>query len=54
LVDVVNRCSGRNNTTTTMSPNNVFTGDFAARFAMALMEKDRAMAAPQPGACGIA
>jgi hypothetical protein len=37
-----------------MFPNNVFTGNFAARFAMALMEKDMAMAAPQPGACGIA
>jgi hypothetical protein len=37
-----------------MFPNNVFTGNFAARFAMALMEKDMAMAASQPGACGIA
>jgi 3-hydroxyisobutyrate dehydrogenase len=48
-VDMINKSSGRNNATMTVFPNNIFTDDFAARFTMALMEKDAALAAELAG-----
>jgi len=45
VVDVINKSSGRNNATMTVFPGNIFTDDFEARFTMALMEKDVALAA---------
>jgi 3-hydroxyisobutyrate dehydrogenase len=44
-VDMINKSSGRNSATLAVFPNNIFTDDFAARFTMALMEKDVALAA---------
>ncbi len=49
VVDMINKSSGRNNATMTVFPNNIFTDDFAARFTMALMEKDVALAAELAG-----
>ena len=49
VVDMINKSSGRNNATMTVLPNNIFTDDFAARFTMALMEKDVALAAELAG-----
>jgi 3-hydroxyisobutyrate dehydrogenase len=43
-VDVINKSSGRNNCTMTVFPNNIFTDKFEARFTLALMEKDVALA----------
>jgi len=46
VADVINKSSGRNNATQNTFPNNIFTDDnFEARFTMALMEKDVALAA---------
>ena len=44
-VDVINQSSGRNNATLNVFPNNIFSDAFEARFTMALMEKDVALAA---------
>ena len=49
VVDMINKSSGRNNATMTVLPNNIFTDDFAARFTLALMEKDVALAAELAG-----
>ncbi|HVZ09575.1 NAD(P)-dependent oxidoreductase [Rhodopila sp.] len=48
-VDVINKSSGRNSATLAVFPNQIFTDDFAARFTMALMEKDVALAAELAG-----
>jgi 3-hydroxyisobutyrate dehydrogenase len=48
-VDMINKSSGRNNATMTVFPNNIFTDNFEARFTMALMEKDVALAAELAG-----
>jgi len=45
VVDMINKSSGRNNATLNVFPNNIFSDNFAARFTMALMEKDVALAA---------
>lgn len=44
VVDVINKSSGRNNCTQNVFPNNIFTDNFEARFTLALMEKDVALA----------
>lgn len=50
VVEVINKSSGRNNATMSVFPNNIFNkGNFAARFTMALMEKDVALAAELAG-----
>lgn len=49
VVDVINKSSGRNSATQAVFPNNIFTDDFHARFTMALMEKDVALAADLAG-----
>jgi 3-hydroxyisobutyrate dehydrogenase len=49
VVDMINKSSGRNSATLSVFPNNIFTDDFAARFTMALMEKDVALAAELAG-----
>lgn len=49
VVDVINKSSGRNNATLNVFPQNIFTDDFHARFTMALMEKDVALAAELAG-----
>jgi len=49
VVDMINKSSGRNNATMTVMPNNILTDDFHARFTMALMEKDVALAAELAG-----
>jgi 3-hydroxyisobutyrate dehydrogenase len=49
VVDMINKSSGRNNATMTVFPNNIFTDNFPARFTMALMEKDVALAAELAG-----
>jgi len=45
VVDMINKSSGRNNATMNTFPNNIFTDNFEARFTLALMEKDVALAA---------
>ncbi len=45
VVDMINKSSGRNNATQNTFPNNIFTDNFEARFTLALMEKDVALAA---------
>ena len=45
VVDMINKSSGRNNATMNTFPNNIFTDQFEARFTLALMEKDVALAA---------
>jgi 3-hydroxyisobutyrate dehydrogenase len=46
VVDMINKSSGRNNATQNTFPNNIFTdNNFEARFTLALMEKDVALAA---------
>lgn len=45
VVDMINKSSGRNNATMNVFPNNIFTDNFEARFTLALMEKDVALAA---------
>jgi 3-hydroxyisobutyrate dehydrogenase len=49
VVDVINKSSGRNSATMAVFPNNIFTDNFEARFTMALMEKDVALAAELAG-----
>ena len=49
VVDMINKSSGRNSATMAVFPNNIFTDDFEARFTMALMEKDVALAAELAG-----
>jgi 3-hydroxyisobutyrate dehydrogenase len=49
VVDMINKSSGRNNASMTVFPNNIFTDNFEARFTMALMEKDVALAAELAG-----
>jgi 3-hydroxyisobutyrate dehydrogenase len=49
VVDMINKSSGRNNATLNVFPQNIFTDDFHARFTMALMEKDVALAAELAG-----
>ncbi len=49
VVDVINKSSGRNNATMTVLPNQILAGDFPARFTLALMEKDVALAAELAG-----
>ncbi|MDQ2761990.1 MAG: NAD(P)-dependent oxidoreductase [Pseudomonadota bacterium] len=49
VVDTINKSSGRNNATMSVFPNNIFTDNFEARFTMALMEKDVALAAELAG-----
>jgi 3-hydroxyisobutyrate dehydrogenase len=49
VVDMINKSSGRSNATMTVFPNNIFTDNFPARFTMALMEKDVALAAELAG-----
>ncbi len=44
VVDVINKSSGSNNATQNTFPNNIFTDNFEARFTLALMEKDVALA----------
>ena len=44
-VDVINKSSGMNTGTLNVFPKNIFTDDFEARFTLALMEKDVALAA---------
>ena len=44
-VDVINKSSGMNTATLNVFPKNIFTDDFHARFTLALMEKDVALAA---------
>ena len=44
VVDVINKSSGRNSATMGTFPNNIFTDNFEARFTLALMEKDVALA----------
>lgn len=44
-VDVINKSSGMNTGTMNVFPKNIFTDDFEARFTLALMEKDVALAA---------
>jgi len=44
VVDMINKSSGRNNATMNTFPNNIFTENFEARFTLALMEKDVALA----------
>lgn len=44
VVDMINKSSGRNNATMNTFPNNIFTDNFEARFTLALMEKDVALA----------
>ena len=44
-VQVINQSSGRNSATLSVFPNNIFTDNFEARFTLALMEKDVALAA---------
>jgi len=44
VVDVINKSSGRNSATLGTFPNNIFTDNFEARFTLALMEKDVALA----------
>ncbi len=44
-VDVINKSSGMNTGTLNVFPKNIFTDDFHARFTLALMEKDVALAA---------
>ena len=48
-VDVINKSSGRNSATLAVFPNNIFSDNFDARFTMALMEKDVALAAELAG-----
>ena len=48
-VDMINKSSGRNSATLAVFPNNIFTDNFEARFTMALMEKDVALAAELAG-----
>ena len=45
VVDVINKSSGRNSATLGTFPNNIFTDNFEARFTLAVMEKDVALAA---------
>jgi len=52
-VAVINQSSGRNNATMNEFPNKIFTDAFDARFTMALMEKDVAMAADLGEAAGL-
>ncbi len=47
--DMINKSSGRNNATMTVMPNSILADDFNARFTMALMEKDVALAAELAG-----
>jgi 3-hydroxyisobutyrate dehydrogenase len=49
VVEMINKSSGRNNATMSVFPNNIFTDNFDARFTMALMEKDVALAAELAG-----
>jgi 3-hydroxyisobutyrate dehydrogenase len=49
VVEMINKSSGRNSATMTVFPNNIFADDFEARFTMALMEKDVALAADLAG-----
>ncbi len=49
VVDMINKSSGRNSATLAVFPNNIFSGNFEARFSMALMEKDVALAAELAG-----
>ena len=49
VVDMINKSSGRNSATMAVFPNNIFTDDFEARFTLALMEKDVALAAELAG-----
>jgi 3-hydroxyisobutyrate dehydrogenase len=49
VVDMINKSSGRNSATLAVFPNNIFTDNFEARFTMALMEKDVALAAELAG-----
>lgn len=51
-VDVINKSSGRNNATMNTFPGNIFTDNFAARFTLALMEKDVALASELADAAG--
>ena len=44
-VDVINKSSGMNTGTLNVFPKNILTDDFEARFTLALMEKDVALAA---------
>ena len=53
-VDVINQSSGRNNATLNVFPNHIFSDNFEARFTMALMEKDVALAAELGEAGGLA
>ena len=48
-VDVINKSSGRNSATLAVFPNNIFSDNFDARFTLALMEKDVALAAELAG-----
>ena len=45
VVDMINKSSGRNNCTMNVFPQNIFTDNFEAKFTLALMEKDVALAA---------
>ncbi len=49
VVDMINKSSGRNSATMAVFPNNIFSDHFEARFTMALMEKDVALAAELAG-----
>lgn len=50
VVEMINKSSGRNSATLAVFPNNIFNEDnFHARFTMALMEKDVALAAELAG-----
>lgn len=49
VVDMINKSSGRNSATMAVFPNNILTDNFEARFTMALMEKDVALAAELAG-----
>ena len=53
-VDVINKSSGRNNATLNVFPNDIFTDKFVARFTLALMEKDVALAAELAERAGCA
>jgi 3-hydroxyisobutyrate dehydrogenase len=52
-VDVINQSSGRNNATMNEFPNKILTDAFDARFTMALMEKDVALAAELGEQAGV-
>ena len=52
-VAVINQSSGRNNATMNEFPNKILTDAFDARFTMALMEKDVALAAELGEQAGV-